>query len=98
MVDFPGEYSWSSFQPKVTGEGWDILDKDFFYSDIGRTDKERQDNYCQWVLQGVPTEELSFIRRAVQKGGIIGSDLFHGKIEKISGKPVYLKKRGRPRK
>lgn len=82
MVNLPGEYSWSSFQPKATGEGRDILDKDFSYLDIGKTDIERQANYSQWVMEGIAQSDIDFIRKATKTSGIIGNAVFRAAIEK----------------
>ncbi|MCX5681192.1 MAG: transposase, partial [Candidatus Omnitrophica bacterium] len=96
IVASPEEYPWSSFRSKTTGECEDILDRDYFYLDIGKTDKERQENYYQWVLEGIPEEELAFIRLTTQRCGIMGNDIFHGVIEKALGRSVILKTKGRP--
>jgi len=98
IVRYPDDYSWSSFRSKVTGNIEDFLDLDPIYLNTGKTPKERQHNYRKWVLEGTPEQELSLIRFATQKCGIIGSDVFRNKIGKVIGRSVTLRSRGRPKK
>jgi putative transposase len=98
IVKYPDEYAWSSFRSKTTDKIEDFLDRDSVYFDMGKTDKERRNNYRKWVLEGIPEHEINLIRFATQKCGIIGSDTFRKKIEKKLGRSVALKPRGRPKK
>lgn len=98
IVKSPREYLWSSFRGKTGDKPEDFLDFDPIYCGMGKTSKERQDNYRKLVMQGVPENELNFIRLATQKNGIIGAGAFKEKLSKLIGRSFVLRSRGRPRK
>ena len=98
IVRYPHEYRWSSFRAKVEGKMEDFLDLDPIYIEMGKTSKERQDNYGKLVLEGTPEYELNLIRLTTQKCGIIGSGSLKEKIAKLVGRSVVLRARGRPKK
>lgn len=98
IVNNPEEYPWSSFRFKAKGKAEDFLDFDPVYLGMGKTDKERQDNYSKWVSGGTPEDELKLIRQTTQKCGIIGNEAFIAKIAKAVDRSVILRPRGRPKK
>ena len=98
MVSDPKDYPWSSFRFRAEGRPDGLLDEDPVYKGLGKTSAERQTRYKEWFKRGIPQGELSLIRDAVQKGGILGSGGFFDAVAKLAGRDVCLRPRGRPRK
>ncbi|MFH0838719.1 MAG: transposase [Candidatus Omnitrophota bacterium] len=98
MVTNPKDYPWSSFGFRADGRPDELLDEDPVYNGLGKTSRERQTNYKEWLKRGIPKEELSLIRNAVQKGGIFGNKRFFDRVVQLTGRAVVLRPRGRPKK
>lgn len=98
MVEKPGDYQWSSYAYKAEGKISALLDYDPAYLDLGKTKEERQFQYRRMFLEDIPHEELTLIRSATQRGGLIGGKNFIDSIAQVLGRSVALKARGRPRK
>lgn len=98
MVKHPKDFPWSSYNFKAEGKQDELLDNDPVYMGLGKTPKERQTNYKEWIERSVPDEELSLIRNTTHKGGIFGNKEFSEEIAKLVGKDVVLRSRGRPKK
>lgn len=98
MVEKPGDYPWSSYAHRAEGKSSALLDYDPAYIDLGKTKEERQLQYRRMFLEDIPHEELTLIRSATQRGGLIGGKNFINNITQVLGISVALKARGRPRK
>jgi putative transposase len=98
LVTDPADYRWSSYRAKVLGEHDPVVDFPPFYMALGDTEVEKQQAYKDYVLGTVPEKEIMFIREALQRGQLTGSDLFREEIEKKIGIRISNKKQGRPRK
>ena len=55
-------------------------------------------NWSAWLAEGDQSEELSMIRRNIEKGLPCGSDRFIKKLEKQVGRILHYRPLGRPRK
>ena len=99
MVKDPKDYMWSSYRYKVgEAEGAAPLDPDPLYVDLGKDDNERQKNYRKWFKESIPPQEWDTIRKAVNKGGVFGSSHFKERMEKLLGRSLDIRGRGRPKK
>lgn len=99
MARDPKDYKWSSYRFKVgERESHVLLDCDPLYIELGKDDAERQKEYEKWFKESVPPEEWDIIRKAVNKGTVFGNIQFKKKLEKLLGRNLDGRNRGRPRK
>ena len=99
IVKDPKGYRWSSYRYKIgQKEGETFLDLDPLYMDLGRDKIERQRYYQEWFKKSIPTQEWDLIRKTINKNGIFGSTQFKEKMEKLLGRKLEIRERGRPRK
>lgn len=99
IINDPSMYKWSSYRAKTGSvDPYSLLDMDPIYIDLGRDEKERQANYRKWFKESIPCGEWDFIRKAVNKGGVFGNIQFKEKLERLTGRKLELRKRGRPEK
>lgn len=96
IVDDPERYKWSSYTNKVgLPSAW--LDFDPGYMRFGRTPKEREEKYKEWVMTSSPEEEWNIIRQALQRGQLTGNNRFVEDVAKKIGRRVEFRKQGRPK-
>lgn len=99
IVKDPKDYIWSSYKYKIGREKNAIsLDLDPLYIDLGKDDKERQNNYQKWFKESIPSQEWDTIRKTTNKGGVFGNSYFKEKMEKLLGRSLDIRDRGRPKK
>ncbi|MFH1479256.1 MAG: transposase [Candidatus Omnitrophota bacterium] len=99
IVKDPKDYSWSSYRSKIgEGDGEALIDLDPLYMDLGKDTIARQKNYQNWFKATIPAEEWDLIRKAVNKGTFFGSSQFKEEIEKLLGRKLETRDKGRPRK
>ncbi|MDA0276685.1 MAG: transposase [Proteobacteria bacterium] len=55
-------------------------------------------DWSAWLAEGDEAEKLGVLRRNIEKGLPCGSDKFIHKLEKITGRALQYRPRGRPRK
>jgi putative transposase len=99
MVERAEDYRWSSFALRLcdfSESTW--LDKDPCFLELGPTDTKRRERYKSFVEMATPTNELQLIRGALQRGQLTGNMRFVGEIEKITGRRIQFRERGRPKK
>lgn len=100
IVDDPAEYKWSSYRYKI---GIDInpslLDMDPLYLDFGAKDDERQEKYREWFGRHDRLESmLHLIRETINKNTVFGNKEFKESLERLLGRDLTMRKKGRPRK
>ena len=66
------------------------------YRELADDDAERRVRYAQFVEQGVPEQELSLMREALQRGQLTGNQRFVDEVEQIIGCRVERRRPGRP--
>jgi putative transposase len=65
---------------------------------LGSTPLEPADAYRTWLKQGISDDELIAIRQHLQQERAFGRKRFHAMAEKTRGRPVSLRRPGRPRR
>ena len=65
---------------------------------MGTTPQARAEAYRTWLEQGVGKDELIAIRRHLQQERVFGSKRFQAMAEKTLGRPVHVRRPGRPRR
>src|SRR5689334_3607068 len=98
MVGSPEEYLWSSCRYRLGHARCLWLDFDPCYLALGKTEGERRQRYREFLRTAIPEGEWSFIREAVQRGQLTGTDRFVAQVEAILGKRIENRSRGRPSK
>lgn len=99
MVARAEDYRWSSFALRLNDfseNTW--LDKDRCFLELGATDTLRRKRYKSFIEMATSTNELQLIRGALQRGQLTGNMKFVDEIEKITGRRIHLRERGRPEK
>jgi putative transposase len=56
LVKNPYDYLFSSYRYYVSGEKNDLITKDFIYSDLGKTEKTKQDKYQEMLISDIVLE------------------------------------------
>jgi putative transposase len=65
IIDTPEKVKWSSYKHKVGIEKLTRLDLDPCYKGLGRTEKECEEKYKEWIKESLPESEWELIRQAV---------------------------------
>jgi len=97
MVALPESYPWSSYRARIGLADCDWLDPDPCFVSLGSTLERRQQRYREFVERGVHEHELEFIRGAVNRNQLTGSDAFILEVERRTGERIRHRQRGRPR-
>ncbi|NWH03784.1 transposase [Desulfobacter latus] len=66
------------------------------YLNLGGDSDKRRENYRELFKHHFSDTVLEQIRKATNKGMIVGNDRFREEIEALTGRRVKVKKRGRP--
>ena len=96
MVAAPEHYPWSSYRARVGLTECEWLDPDPCFLALALTQERRQKVYRDFVEQGVHEHELKFIRGAVQRNQLTGSESFILHVERLTGERILYRSRGRP--
>jgi putative transposase len=97
LVAHPKDYRWSSYQRRGLGVSDRLLDDDPWYTSLGTTEQERQEEYRQWIDSQINQSEWDQIRQATQRGRLIGKETFQKQVEEMIGRRLVGEARGRPR-
>jgi len=96
LVAHPEDYLWSSYRERIGLIEPLRLDVDPCFLGLGTTQQLRQQRYREFVAQGTREYELKFIRGAVQRNQLTGSESFILEIERRTGERILHRSRGRP--
>jgi putative transposase len=98
MVSAPEDYPWSSYRPRMGLDSLGWLDLDPCFRGLAPTLSRQQVLYKELIDAGIRESELRFIRDAVQRNQLTGSEKFALEIEQRIGERILNRGRGRPRK
>ncbi len=96
MVLSPGDYRWSSYRINALGKASDLCVPHPEYMMLGRNSRERCEKYNLLFEHDIHKQEVELIRKATNKGMVVGNDRFRNEIETLTGRRVREKRRGRP--
>lgn len=98
IVDEPGQYRWSSYRSRIGEESDSLLDPIPCYRPYGNSPEKHYERYKDFVAAAIPEGEWQLIRQAVQRCQLTGDSRFIGEVERIVGRRIELRGRGRPRR
>jgi len=98
IVNYPGEYRWSSYQVNGQGDKSDLITHHVLYQDLAHDDEERQLAYRELFRHELEPGEIDKIRKATNGNFALGSSRFAEEISEMLGRRVTPGKAGRPRK
>jgi putative transposase len=96
VVTRPECYPWSSYRARIGLVPCEWLDLDPCFIALAPTTERRQQCYREFVEQGIHESELTFIRGALQRNQLTGSQSFIKEIEQRTGERILHRCRGRP--
>jgi putative transposase len=95
MVTDPGAYPWSSYRWHGLGERDELIRDHGLYQALGSEASERQQAYRALFRSQLDGDALTQIRKAVSKELVLGNERFRQEIERVLGRRLEPKKRGR---
>ena len=96
MVEQPSDYSWSSYQINALGKASELCTAHPLYLALGVDSIERQSNYRELFKHHVEGQLLEEIRLSTNQGMVLGNDWFKVDVERLTGRRMTAKKKGRP--
>jgi putative transposase len=97
MVERVEDYRWSSFGLRFTTSAQDDwLDVHYCYESLGLTQLGRQHAYRAFFEAPAADGELKLIRDALQRGQLTGGRQFAEDVERVLGRRIEYRGRGRP--
>lgn len=96
LVNYAGDYNWSSFQVNAKGKPSALCKQHAEYLKLGETKQDRIEKYLAYCEQTTNEELLKEIRDSTNKGLAIGDESFKMEVEKMTGRRVRPLKSGRP--
>ena len=88
IVAEPGNYLWSSYQPRISGNSSGRLDEHPCYTVLARSPEVRAKLYEDFLRCAVPKSELNMIRSSLQRGQLTGNNKFVNEVEQIIGRRI----------
>lgn len=96
MVADPADYQWSSYGSNALGKETHLLNFHPLYLSLGATTQQRQAHYRALFKKKVEGKLLEDIRKAANKGLVLGNNRFIDEVEALTGQTLHAKKKGRP--
>jgi len=97
MVQYPGEYKWSSYQANAQGRDAAFIEEHPIYTELGDTPVKRKEAYRKLFCHHVDDDTLHEIRESLNHELVLGRSYFKDKIEEITQRQTRMGKAGRPR-
>jgi len=98
FAEHPREYRWSSYGANGQGQNSEVIKEHYIYLQLGKSPDERQAIYYGMFDQGVTPDFVDGLRRATNGNYPLGDEYFRYGIEKLLGRKMTPRKRGRPSK
>ena len=96
MAKKPEHHHWSSVHANLRLCGDPLVTPNASFMAMGDTRQSRAEAYGSWLKQGVSDNELIAVRRQLQQERAFGSKRFQAMAEKTLGRPVSVRRPGRP--
>ncbi len=96
MPEKPEHHHWSSVHGNLALCEDPLVTPHACFMAMGDTRQSRAEAYRTWLEQGVSDDELIAIRRHLQQERAFGSKRFQAMAEKTLGRPVSVRRPGRP--
>jgi putative transposase len=96
MVEFPGQYPWSSYSSNANGKLNELISPHPLYLALGASSEDRCRAYRELVCMNYDNEINLEIRRATQGNYVLGDSKFSAEIAGTLGRRVLPGKSGRP--
>jgi putative transposase len=96
MVEFPGQYPWSSYSSNANGKLDELISPHPLYLALGASSEDRCRAYRELVCMNYDNEINLEIRRATQGNYVLGDSKFSAEIAGTLGRRVLPGKSGRP--
>lgn len=97
LVPRPGDFDWSSFGQNINGEPSGLITPHPEYLSLGRDPEQRGANYFRLFDRAFEKSDIDAIRRSVNTGRPLGSEIFVKGVESTLNRTVSCAPQGRPR-
>ncbi len=98
MIKSPNGYHWSSFKANAWGDAGELITPHPVYCALGKTGDERQMAYRALIQERLGEDVVGHIRRATQRGEVIGKERFRAQVASVLERRVTKFKHGGDRK
>jgi putative transposase len=98
LVEYAGEYRWSSFGAHGEGQADALLDRIEPYEQLAVRPAWRRRRWSAYVHEEPDEQELAAIRRSIETGLPFGEPSWVDRLAKKLGLDLTIRPRGRPRK
>ena len=88
IVSAPGDYRWSSFRSNAYGQADSLVCRHAVYLALGRSDSLRREAYRALFATPLGSPVVDAIRRATNKGIVLGFDDSRSALELALGRPL----------
>lgn len=96
LAELPERYRWSSVHGNLALLSDPLLTPHSVFLDLGADAQSRGHAYRRWLMQGTQPDDLCTIRDYLAQERALGSPRFQSMVEKMLGRPVGWRSRGRP--
>ncbi|MEO5691725.1 MAG: transposase [Usitatibacter sp.] len=98
LVDFPGQYRWSSYRANAEAALSEIVCPHQLFIALGSSEGERRKNYRALFQEPLSAMKLERIRHATRLGRPLGGEVFVSVMAGLFGDRAAPRPPGRPRK
>jgi len=95
MVEYPGEYRWSSYACNANGQPYILVQHHPLYTSLDNLPSERQYAYRELFRLHLDSDQVHAIRDALNQQLVLGRDDFKDKIEEMTNRQTRPRPLGR---